>query len=359
MNRSATRFSFTLSSTQRSALALAVVLALGATAWYVTGRSDTQPADTARGTTEANSTMVSRGDLTEELAWDGVLGFADASTFVHRSDGVGVLTSVANEGATVVFGAELYRVDDEPVVLLESDGALWRNMEVGTEGADVEALEAALKAAGYDPDDTVTLDADYTEYTAAMVERFQQDVGQAVTGVVDLGTVALRPKPVRIGEHLVAVGSDLTDGSSVFGISATERLVTIAVDPASRADLGVGETVEVQLPDRSVVDGVVLSISPTFDAETAAFSAQVSVASEAVPAGDQVNVSVSISRLIADDALLVTPEALVAVESRGYEVRVVDNGTEQRIEVAIVGSAGRLVAVESSELSDGATVLIP
>ena len=70
----------------------------------------------------------------------------------------GVLTWLASEGSVLENGSVVARIDEEPVVVLEGDIPMYRTLRDGVEGADVEQLEAALVALGYDPDGDVAVD---------------------------------------------------------------------------------------------------------------------------------------------------------------------------------------------------------
>ncbi|NIR34535.1 MAG: peptidoglycan-binding protein, partial [Actinobacteria bacterium] len=52
------------------------------------------------------------------------------------------------------------------------------------EGPDVRQLEQALVDLGYDPDGALTVDEDFTGFTATVVERWQEDVGIEEDGIV-------------------------------------------------------------------------------------------------------------------------------------------------------------------------------
>ena len=69
----------------------------------------------------------------------------------------------------------------------------WRTMAVDDVGVDVFQLEANLVDLGYDPDGELTVDDTFTDYTADVVERWQEDLALEVTGRVALGSVVFVP----------------------------------------------------------------------------------------------------------------------------------------------------------------------
>lgn len=302
--------------------------------------------------------QVERRDLLEINTWDGILGYVNSRELVHRSS-AGVLSWVGEAGSIVEQGDHLYRVDDLPVVLLYGEQPLWRSLDDSSDGEDVEALEAALVILGYDPDETVTVDSDYTANTAAMVERFQEAMGQEVTGEIELGTVLMSNGPLRIGEQLLIVGSELSEGTAINLISAISREVSFEIDPETRGAIEAGMGVTIRLPDRSTVDAIVVSISPGIDADSGAYTALASLNSSNGYESDQLEVAVLGEFVLFEDALTVAPNALVALEGSRYELKIVGEDGIQSIEVDVLGKSGRFVAISAAGLTDGTIVLIP
>jgi peptidoglycan hydrolase-like protein with peptidoglycan-binding domain len=82
-------------------------------------------------------------------------------------------------------------------------------------GHDVQQLEEALVALGYDPDGEVTVDKEFTPATQEMVEAWQEDVGAQSDGVVDFGEVVFLPGPAQVLDVLAPPGSQAGDVVSV------------------------------------------------------------------------------------------------------------------------------------------------
>jgi len=93
-------------------------------------------------------------------------------------------------------------------------------------GNDVLQLKAALVALGYDPEDTLTVDDEFTFATQEIVKAWQADIGAHVDGIVDLGEVVFLPGPAQVLDALAMPGSQA--GNVV-------RIATGA--PASGADV--------------------------------------------------------------------------------------------------------------------------
>ena len=116
-----------------------------------------------------------------------------------------VVTEQVAEGAIVESGDVLWRLGNEPTVALTGAEPAYRDLEDDDEGVDVMQLEQALVDLGYDPDGTVTVDETFTGNTEAMVERWQEDIGADVDGIVHLGSVVFIDDASRVGETTYAV----------------------------------------------------------------------------------------------------------------------------------------------------------
>ncbi len=249
-----------------------VVVAVGAAAaWWVTTSGDDGTAPTAAAELEFAATV--RTNLVEVEELDGTLGRSAGDAVVSRS--TGSLTASAPVGTTVSAGDTLFAIDGEPTVLLYGDVPAWRDLgltpeteqvlapaggtvtalpddgttiiqgvalyEVGGEpvialygdvpayramrdlsenmtGTDVAQLEQALVDLGYDPDGEVTVDDEFTFFTEQMVERWQEDIGVEVDGIVDLGDVVFISGPVTIDAAVAAVGGSVQPGAPVVTI---------------------------------------------------------------------------------------------------------------------------------------------
>jgi peptidoglycan hydrolase-like protein with peptidoglycan-binding domain len=262
----------------------------------------------------------------------------------------GLVTWLPEANSTIANGGVLYRVDNAPVVLLEGAATLYRDLSSGDTGADVKALEAALAALGHGGD--MTVDTTFTSATAAALEDFQESVGIDVTGTLDLTTVVMHDGPVVVSTLAAAVGDAATSGLEILVVADPQRDVTLALDPSEITSIAVGDVVSVTLLDGSRADASVSSMSAApADDGTYTLVARLDPAAEVV--GDHLTVTVSAPRLLAEDALLIDPFALVLLESNRTVVRVVRGEDVVDVEVTVIATAGRVTAVESDELAEG------
>jgi len=232
----------------------------------------------------------------------------------------------------------------------------------GSEGADVEQLEAALSRLGFDPG---AVDGIFTTETQAAVFAWQESVGADTDGVVDLGEVVFRPEPLRISENLLSVGDTVAGGAGVLGTSSDGVQVTVAL-PADQQDLlTVDDRVTVVLPDGTEAGGTV-----TFVATVATRNSQsMEVTFEVIVALDDVTVAAGLDQAPVDvevitesrpGVLAVPVTALLALSEGGYAVEVDDgDGTTRLVAVDPGLYADNLVEVTSTGLQVGDLVVVP
>ena len=232
----------------------------------------------------------------------------------------------------------------------------------GSEGADVEQLEAALARLGYDPG---PIDGVYTTETQAAVLAWQESIGADTDGVVDLGEIVFRPAAVRISENLLSVGDNVAGGAGVLGASSDEVQVTVAL-PADQQDLlAEGDRVTVVLPNDTEAGGTVTFVDTvaTRSSQTMQVTFKVIVALDdvSVAAGlDQAPVVVEVVTESRAGVLAVPVTALLALAEGGYAVEVDAGGGTTRLVAVDPGLyADNLVEVAADGLEPGDRVVVP
>jgi peptidoglycan hydrolase-like protein with peptidoglycan-binding domain len=169
----------------------------GATVWAGGRYLDNNTHDNAvtEEVVELATTEVRIQTLTEEVEWTGTLGYGEAVQFGGPG---GTITGAPDVGSVLVRGDTLATVDNEKVIVVYGSTPLYRTLREGVVGPDVQMLESNLVELGYDPDVTVTIDDEFTYNTAVMVERWQTDLGNEVTGEVAVGDAAVVLGPVSV-----------------------------------------------------------------------------------------------------------------------------------------------------------------
>jgi peptidoglycan hydrolase-like protein with peptidoglycan-binding domain len=118
-------------------------------------------------------------------------------------------------------------------------------------GPDVLQLETALVDLGYDPDNEVIVDREFTSETAAMVERWQQDLGVEVDGIVEANDIVFIPGPAQVIETLDETGA-VAPGAAIATLSFGAELAGPDVLQLEQALARLGFTADAAL----VVDDV-------------------------------------------------------------------------------------------------------
>ncbi|MFI6299656.1 peptidoglycan-binding protein [Nonomuraea sp. NPDC050790] len=281
---------------------------------------------------------VTRTTLTETKQVDGSLGYGSTADVAAR--GQGTVTWLPKEGATITRGRSVYSVDADRVPLLYGSMPLYRTLQDGVEGMDVELLERNLAKLGYKGFD---VDGDYTWATREAVEDWQDDLGVPVTGTVEPEDVVVADGPLRVDKLKAALGSSA--GGPVLSATGTTREVLVDLDVADRHLVKKGMKAAVELPDGTEVQGKVSSVGKTAtttgEGQEAATTVEVTVAVSGVKGFDTGPVKVTVVAGRRADVLAVPVGALFALAEGGYGVQVVE------------GASTRYAAVEAGMFADG------
>jgi multidrug efflux system membrane fusion protein len=273
----------------------------------------------------------------------------------------GTFTWIAAEGAIIGQGEVLYRVDNHPTLLLHGEVPAYRALSSGDRGADVAQLQAALIELGFATDDLAV--GEFDDATLKAVLAWQLSNGAHPDGVVNLGEVVFLPDSLRVGEVVSSTGDTAMNGSPVIMTSASSTFVTVELATTDQSLVEVGDTVEVELPDETVVDATVTSIgtvAQTSQSGESFFEMVVTVNdTEATTGLDEAPVDVDIVSDSAGGVYAVPVTALLALAEGGYAVEVVDNGTTYLVGVETGLFADGLVEVSGNGLSAGLLVVVP
>lgn len=344
--------------------AVAALAAAGTTGWAVTrGASGGSTPSTAAA---LPTVKVTKQDLAETQKVDGTLGFGDQTALPGQQ---GTITWLAPVGATVSRGQTLYKSDQHPVVLLYGAVPMYRTLQDGVEGADVQQLEANLHALGYTG---FTVDDEFTDATAEAVEEWQEDLGRDETGTVLRGDVVFTSGPIRIASHGGAVGGPA--GGTVLSYTGTTRLVTVPLPVSDQQLAKKGAKVTVDLPGAGTTPGTIESIGKV---AKSAPSSEGAGQQEANPQDATIDVVVRLDKPSAagvlDEApasvhftselrkgvLTVPVAALLALREGGYGVQVVADGNSTVVAVKIGLFADGRVEISGTGIAAGTVVEVP
>ncbi|MFF5111484.1 efflux RND transporter periplasmic adaptor subunit [Streptosporangium sp. NPDC000509] len=343
---------------------VAAVAVLGAATAAANGllQSDGTGTDRTANVLPPATTTVQRQTLTDTRDADGELGYGPATTAVSRRPGT--LTWLPDSGDLVTRGKPLYRVDNKPVVLMYGATPAYRDLRIGTKGADVRRLERNLRELGYTG---FTVDDEYTGATASAVMRWQDDRGLAETGVVELGQVVFAGGRVRVDSLQAEAGQPVAPGQKVLTYTGTTKVVTVRLQAEDRRMAKKGAKVSVTMPDGRKVPGKVTEVAtiiepgegPNAEPQTR-LEALVSLDRQKAAAGlDQAAVDVTFTASRREDVLTVPISALVALREGGFGVEVVEGVRSRYLTVKTGLFSGGRVEISGDGLDEGMTVGMP
>lgn len=219
----------------------------------VSGADASPPsADSTRAASDLTTAPVVRGDLVDSKRVPGSLGYGTPVPLT--AVGTGTVTWLPGFGDTIGRDGTLYSIDEVPVRSMHGTVPLWRTLEQGLRGTDVDQLNDNLRALGYDVADDDRFDA----RTRRAVVRWQKDRGRPQTGTLGTADVAFVPGDVRVDDLRGIVGAPA--GEVVYGYTATTLVATAEVKPGDLVRFPAGGAVQVSLPDGSQVPGTVQSV---------------------------------------------------------------------------------------------------
>jgi hypothetical protein len=191
---------------RRLAAALAVVVVAGVAAVVVVTELPGSSRGASKPPVSSGAATVQRRDLVATDTESGTLGYASPQTVYNRLSGT--ITWLPIVGQQVKPGQTLFKVDNEPVVLLDGTTPAYRTLSSGvSDGPDVQELNENLVNLGFDPDHAITVDDTWQSATTAAVERWQAALGETQTGTVTLGQVVFLPGAQVISTISTVIGS--------------------------------------------------------------------------------------------------------------------------------------------------------
>jgi hypothetical protein len=370
--RRPTRASAVIASGVLGAIALGLVVtgAIPGTGSHAPGAAVAVPAAAVPLSTAA----VQRRDLSSQVNVNGSLGYAGSYPVSNLTQGI--VTAVPGVGEIIKQGRALYKVDGEPVVLLDGSTAMYRMLAEGVSaGPDVRQLNADLVSLGYASSSELDPSSDeFSAQTARAIDKLQGGLGLDETGQLGPGQVVFLPCPIRVTAVAAADGMPARRGGRILTASSTHRVVDIALDAALQAEVAVGNRVVITLPSGKTTPGTVTDVgnvaTSTGQGSAAGSAGPVSTVTVQVtpsrPAGtgtlDQAPVQVAITTATARNALVVPVNALMALAGGGYALEVAGTGGKNRLVAVTPGlfdDAAGLVAVTGPGLSAGMRVVVP
>lgn len=356
------------------AVAAAVILIVGAAAAGVIVMSGANQASPAAQHPPVNTAQVEQGELSAMVSVFGTLTYrarSDGSPYTVINQARGTYTQLPDVGAKVACGGVLYRVDENPVLLLCGMVPAYRNLRAGDVGNDVRQLNRNLHMLGYDADSAIDPDDnEFSENTERALKALQFGKGIGVTGELSMGGAAFLPESVRIAKVTGALGGSAEAGAQVLEATSDTLEVRVNLDPSQQGDVKEGDAAQITLPGNKSAAGKVDRLSSVAqvpagqnaDALVMTIPAYIRLDDPAEARGfDAAPVRVDITTEGVESALSVPVTALVGMSGGGFAVEVVRDGGRREVVAVTLGlfdtTAGR-VQVEG-DLREGDQVVVP
>jgi hypothetical protein len=289
-------------------------------------------------------TTVAQGSLVSQMSASGTLEYtvSDGSGYSVVNQASGTFSKLPSAGEVFSRGQVLYRVSNEPVVLLYGDTPIYRALYEGDSGPDVRELNRNLVALGYATRSELDPASDYFgAETAYALERFQHKVGEDETGSLSEGQAVFLPGQVRIRAVTASLGTNAGPGAPIAQATSTRRQVVVDLDASQQTEVKLGDTAQITLPDNATTTGVVSGIGTVASSSAGGSGATLPVyitLKHPQDAGtlDQAPVQVQITTAAVKNALIVPVDALLAFSRGGYAVETVDaRGVHQLVAVTL------------------------
>jgi peptidoglycan hydrolase-like protein with peptidoglycan-binding domain len=320
---------------------------------------------------------VVRTDLATTMLTGGTLGYAATDPVVNQL--AGTYTALPRPGQTIRPGQDLYRVDNLPVVLMRGGTPAWRTFAPGmTGGPDVTELQRNLIALGYAAGVLAAPTGQFDALTEDAVIRWQQAVGNPVTGEIAPGQVVFLPAEIIVGGLNDAPGQPASPGQIPYDVTAAIRTVTVPVGPGLPA-VTIGEAVSIVLASGAATPGTITgtgpvpptgssgtgSISGSSGSGTSSGSSGTSMELTVTPdrpaatgTGQDMAVQVSLVTQSVRNVLAVPIAALLALAGGGYGVEVAGPKGDDRLVGVTTGLfANTLVQVSGPGIRAGMKVV--
>ena len=271
-----------------------------------------------------------RQSVALELTWSG-------SRVVVWPDGEAVVTEVMlPRGRPLVDGDPLLAVDGVMVVAQSSGVPLWRDVELGMSGSDVDWVDELLVAAGLAADSTLDDAGRATAETGQSVRAWQQAAGVArPDGVFARQFTVFVGADAVVDEVMVALGDPLASGAELFATTPVlVGLEATLTGPAERHRL-VRDVAVVVTIDGSDVELASLSVS----------GLQLERIAERVPAGVELVEALPVRRAEPIAVGVVPSSAVVMSHTSAARCVVVVSSTGSREVVPIADD--EIVAAEA------------
>jgi peptidoglycan hydrolase-like protein with peptidoglycan-binding domain len=274
----------------------------------------------------------------------GVLGGTPAP-LAFSTQSAGVVTELPAVGSTITQGQVLYRLDNEPVVLLYGSTPVYRSFTPGmSSGPDVLQLEQDLNQLGFGEAYGLTVNGDFNFADEQAVRAFNRAEGLPSGDTISQGSVLFEPAPVFVSAVNAGLGQSVAAGGTVVTLDLGTPIVSVQLPSGQAAGIQPGTQALVRLSAPSTVfAGKVTSV-----AASSGGNVQITVALSNPPVDLPLTAQsafVVFDVQVVHNAYIVPIAALVATIQGGYALEERLPGGRNRYIGVTVGALDNLDAV--------------
>lgn len=191
---------------------------------------------------------VISGEVGSSISLNTVAEWTQQPAGTNRAAGVVTAVGVV-PGDEVVAGQSLYEVDLRQVIVAMGETPAFRDVSVGSKGADVLQIQQFLATMGIYGG---AQDGEFGTGTAAAVRDWQESNGVDQDGIVrraDLMFVPKLPGRVTLDGEVVFRGATLAGGEAVLSVLPAEPSFTVPVTRQQAAKISPGADVMITVHD--------------------------------------------------------------------------------------------------------------
>jgi hypothetical protein len=311
------------------------------------------------------STVI-QGSLSSQITANGTLEYTglngSSDSVVNQASGT--FSKLPSAGEVLSRGQVLYRVSNDPVVVLYGNTPAYRSLYEGDKGPDVRELNHNLVALGYATRSSVDWDWSYFSYeTRYALEKFQYHLGEDETGSLSEGQVVFLPWRARINSVSATLGTSAGSGAPMMEATSTSQHVVVDLNASQQTEVKVGDAVQITLPDNQITPGMVGGIGTVAGGGSNATLPIYITLKHSRDAGrlDRAPVQVQITTAAVKHALIVPIDALLARSDSGYAVETVEAQGVRHLVAVTLGAfddAAGTVQV-TGNVSAGERIVVP